>query len=206
MGALEPVVLRPRDLGHEIELTTARDYATYLYSHRNQRFVFAGYYRETFVPVFDGLVTDVQGNPLFNVSLKYAAVRAEQQERDHLLENLRDRLHFRMERKRTRDLMAWLNAVNGWMRYSEEHFLIRHLDRDLQRGLPLARAFGIGEDSRFPMGRFFTTVVDMRDSGYTFDFVSHPRVLDEIKRMVGDAGHGTASLTLLWDENHVLEF
>lgn len=205
MGVFEPVRI-PHDQGHKNELLTARDFASFLHHQHGQRFVFAGQFKGAFVPVFDGLVLDADGDPAYNVSLKFASFRMPFMRKETLIESLKGRLNHKDEKQRTRTLYDWLKAVNLWRPNGNGQLLIPFYERDLERGVQLAQVFGLTNPCHSHCGRELRTVLDMRESGYSFDFVSDPEVQRDIQKVVERYGYGAFTLTLLWDSARVLEF
>jgi hypothetical protein len=206
MGLFEPVsaMVNQVDLAHEV--LTARDYATYLHNQYGKKFVYVGSFRNVNTPVFDGLVLDSEGAPAYNVSLKYWMLKNEAMDIRALHWKLRVRMDYEDEQQKTRSLIDWLITVNHWRRDEEGLFPVRHYERDLNRAVVLSNIFGLNSPFGFLMGRELMTVVDMRASGYTYEFVNQPWVLLRLSRLVEKHGHGLMSLTLLWDSERVIEF
>lgn len=209
MGLFEPLA-NPRTASEANELRTARDYATYLHERNGDKFVFAGTFRGAYVPVFDGLVFDQHGFALYNVSLKHATLKVRRMRGIGLLKTLSGRMDMNRQIFQTKSLMTWLNLVNGWQwQPQKDSLVLANYQRDLERGAILAYVFGLNLPAglRFPCGRELHTVLDMRDSGYTYEFVSgREDLLYAIGQMVRSDNTGSFSLTLLWDARHVLEF
>lgn len=204
MGLFEP--LNGMSSKYKHELRTARDLATYLHDKHGQRFVLVGHIEGRDVPVFDGLVFDADGTPAYNVSLKFAALTAPSMNREKFLKRYRERIRLRSERQRTKSLIHWLKVVGGWSRDASGDFCTKDYQQSLKLGVLTAHIFGLTNPNSFPCGRELRTVVDMRESGYTFDFVNQPDFLEEIGHMVQRNGSGAFTLTLLWDQSRVLEF
>lgn len=205
MGLFEPVS-GPIDKGHKNEIRTARDLATFLAHQQGRRFVFAGQFRGSFVPVFDGLVLDTNGLPLYNVSLKFASVQMPEMKLESLLGSVKTRLNHKGQRQKTRSLLDWLKAVNLWRRDPDGRLFISDYQRDLLRGVQLSHIFDLNNPCRFPCGRELRTVVDMRESGYSYEFVNDPKSREAIQKWVDKYGYGAFTLTLLWDSARVIEF
>lgn len=184
----------------ENEVATALKYAQHLAS-RNQEFVLISEYDGRNVPIFDGIVIEkATGQTLFNVSLKFASIRMQNMDADTLLSSLTGRLNHSFERDR-------LKAENGWQKLfaSDQKSLRRLAPERLAAIRELETWFGLGNSAENPFGREFRTVLDMVASGYSYEFVSKPELVQLINEMVLSSKR-PETLSLIWNEHQVLEF
>ena len=158
------------------------------------------------MPVFDGLVLDHDGMPLYNVSLKFTMQAVEKPDYTLLLKNLVGRMVHDRESRLCKTPLSYWRATNNWEPEAQGLTYIRHFDRDVERGVELSHIFGLNNPASFHCGRELRKVVDMRRSGYTFNFVNDPDFIARVQKMVRSHGYGAFTLALVWDSEHVLEF
>lgn len=199
------LLLEPLEDVHQMahEIRTARDYARYVYETQKRNFLFVARFEGKSVPVFDGVV--VRGTrPVKNISLKYSSLKVEKVRIEILLKSLKERLDHSNEIRRTQPL-EWFRALSGAQVLSDTVITPFYKER-VDSAARLASLFNLFKESDLPLGREYQTVLDMRDSGYPFDFVSQPENKKAIQTMVSEFAEQGFTLTLLWDFRRVLEF
>lgn len=72
----------------------------------------------------------------------------------------------------------------------------------------LMKIFGLFQDgdSDISTKKEIRTVLDMREHGYSFDFVKRSEVINGVMKIVNSEKYRNQSLTLLWDDQRVIEF
>ncbi len=183
------------------ELRTARDYAEFVYRRHGQNFVFTGIYDGLAVPLFDGFLADGFGRPFVNISLKYIASRATEMNIEALIKKLKLRFAYNYEKIPTP--VEWFVLVNNLQAPKRNDIVSAVYHRHLSRASLLGSLFGFLGTS---YDREIRTVIDLRDSGYDFNYVSQPEMLAAIQQMLMSLPHSYLSLTLIWDPSHVIEF
>lgn len=182
------------------EARTARDYAMHL-SRQGRVFVYLSYFKGRSVPVFDGLILDWQTNQtLAAVSLKYRPYPVRKVEIQHLVDDISERLRLQREFGQLASPHSWFENVTGRAYANPEaHLQLYWHTRALMN------IFKLFQSPERPHPDF-NLVIDMRDHGYPFDFVTVPGTLDRILTAVRKKSAQRVRLTLLWDSHRIIEF
>ena len=189
------------------EALTARDYARFVEEEKNLRFVLMAHFEGHDVPVFDGLLLKPDGQPVSNVSLKYTTLTAEQPNLENLTRSLSSRLrNAQAKESLVRTPMAWFSAFNGLPTVGTDWVKFKHYDRLLLRTQRMAALFDLFRPGSQTFGRDLHLVVDMRDSGFSYEFTRQRKSLDSIAQVLREYVGQGVSLTLIWDSHHVIEF
>lgn len=182
------------------EIRTARDYAEFL-SAQGRTFVYLSDFKGRSVPVFDGLIIDSASNEtLAAVSLKYHSVRVERPKARDLVHDIYGRLNMHRQLSQLASPQSWFETVTGrrYLHPQIHDWLYWHTRT-------LMNIFGLFQTPHEPYPDI-QLVVDMRDHGYPFEFVTEPRLLDAISKAVQKKSEQRISLTLLWNSRQVIEF
>ena len=192
------------DIPHEIN--TARDYAEFVHRQHGQRFIFISRFEGRSVPVFDGVVVHSNGAPSENISLKYTSRRVIEVELETLLKAVGGRLDLTWESRHLQRPIDFFRTANGYP-LSEDNFIFaRNFNEQIVWTARLAALFDLYRPHSVGFGREFRTVVDMRDSGFSFNFIRRPGNLRAINQLMRDRAQKNTSLTLLWNHQQVIEF
>ncbi|MCB0362678.1 MAG: hypothetical protein KDD35_08145, partial [Bdellovibrionales bacterium] len=176
-----------------------------------KRFVYTSEFANMSVPIFDGVVIDAPtGIPDVNVSLKYASIGMKKEDIDTLLESLDGRLNYDWEFAHLDHPAEWFRKFVGPVSYSGhgkngKSILYQHHIKVTEMLIKIFDLFQDAESDVFSK-RELRTVLDMRDHGYSFDFVRKPEVLERVSKIVEAKQQQNQSLTLLWDDRRVIEF
>lgn len=198
--------LRPTSMVKH-ELRTASDYARFAHNTRDEAFVFIAEVNKKSVPFFDGITVDARtGKINSSVSLKYSSIRLPHQRAEVLYRSLAGRFDLEIE---LLSLLPWewYRTTNNLASYGKARDEPLYAER-FERSRSLMEIFGVtsNEAAPSPLSRGVRLVLDMRDSGYTFEFVKDPVITSEISKLVQQNSVHQLSAALLWDAHRVIEF
>lgn len=197
----EFVTIEPLDVDTLIphEILAARKYGRFM-QRRGLQFVFIANFMNRPVPDFDGLVVHPQtGRVLTNVSLKSTRRATRTPTLETLISDLQHRIdnihnavpHFL-------NLNSWFDTING----GPSHF--RNSEVDLARALAITNLFGLFNEKSSLFGRPFQTVVDMQESGFSYEFVRNRKTTAALRHLIQKNGI-PIGFTLIWNENQIVE-
>ena len=198
--------LNEKHLMHH-ELQTADDYAKYL-KQFGLGFIFIGDFQSKSVALFDGIVINLKtGEPVMNISLKSRQTVSKEISVNEILDELEDRLSLGRGFKRYMNGPGWF-AANAQVTLERRVLTSPFYYTWIRHARILADIFHIPlvDEPKNHNFRELKTVVDMRKSGYPYDFFLKPEIQNAIQKIVDSRIDHKLSLTLLWDSGRVIEF